>query len=269
MKKTLLFGAALMVAVSINLNAEDKVWDFSAIFTEDHSAWGSEDAPVTEMLIENEMVIISEKISIDNTASTSMKKWTTGSYHTRLKTGGAGNVAEANAIAIKVAGNSTIQVCAVSSSSSATRKLVVADAQGNIIGSQLVTGNDGKDATIAPPTFEYIGGESVIYIFSANSDESGTYTAGGLNLYMISATNATTITTDDIQATALFNTIADAGISYNGREILNPQAKNIVVYNVLGKQVAQGNSNICLDGFQSGVYLVRAEGIKTALKIRK
>ena len=69
--------------------------------------------------------------------------------------------------------------------------------------------------------------------------------------------------------TAISSTMADAGISYNGREILNPQAKSLVVYNVLGKRVAQSNGNISLDGFQSGIYVVRAEGIQQALKIKK
>ena len=100
--------------------------------------------------------------------------------------------------------------------------------------------------------------------------EAGEYYAGDIVIKVMSNTcNIFGVNIENLQGTALSNTIADAGISYNGREILNPQAKKIVVYNVLGKQVAQGNGNINMDSFQSGVYLVRAEGIKNALKIRK
>lgn len=99
---------------------------------------------------------------------------------------------------------------------------------------------------------------------------AGEYYAGDIVIKVVSNTcNIFGVNIENLQGTALSNTIADAGISYNGREILNPQAKKIVVYNVLGKQVAQGNGNINMDSFQSGVYLVRAEGIKNALKIRK
>lgn len=264
MKKVLLSCVALFAAMS--MSAEDKVWDFSAIFTEDHAQWGDEGAPIEAELVENELYIpASEKFSVDNTGSTSMKKWTTGSYHTRLKSGGSGNI-EKNAIAFKVAGNSTIQVCAVSSSGSATRKLVVADANGNIIGSQLVTGNDGKDATIDPPTFEYTGTATTIYVYSAESDEAdASYTAGGINFYMISATNAATWNSSE---SAIHNAIAEK-ISFNGNVISNIEGLNLSVYNVLGKLVATSNGDIDMSAYQTGVYVVRAEGVKGAMKIRK
>lgn len=264
MKKYYFFCVALFAALS--MNAEDKVWDFSVIFTEDHSQWGEEGAPVEAELVENELYIpASEKFSVDNTNSTSMKKWTTGSYHTRLKSGGSGNT-EKNAVAFKVAGSSTIQVCAVSSSGSQIRKLVVADANGNIVGSQLVTGNDGKDATIAPPTFEYSGVATTIYVYSAENDESdNSYTAGGLNFYMISATNVTRWNSSEA---AIHNAIAEK-ISFKNNVISNMEGLNLSVYNTLGKLVATSNHDIDMNAYPTGVYIVRAKGVKGAIKINK
>lgn len=68
---------------------------------------------------------------------------------------------------------------------------------------------------------------------------------------------------------ALHNVSIAEKISFNGSVISNAEGLNVFVYNALGKLVANSNGDINMDSFQSGVYLVRAEGIKSALKIRK
>ncbi|MDD3078178.1 MAG: hypothetical protein PHH37_03620 [Paludibacter sp.] len=264
MKKSLLFISVLFLCST--MSAADKVWDFSILLTEDKTLdVGNSD------VIAGELMAISEKMSIDNTSSTSMKKWTTGSYHTRLKTGGSGAVATANCLALKVSGNSTIQVCAVSSSSSAVRKLEVASADGTVIGSMLVDGNAGKDETIDPPTFTYTGAETVIYIYSAKNVDADTdgYTAGGLNLYMVSATNATSIASGDIAVASVKILLSDKGIAYNGSQISNPNNIELKVYNTVGSLIMKSAEDINTSNLQKGIYVVKAAGIQGALKFTR
>lgn len=67
---------------------------------------------------------------------------------------------------------------------------------------------------------------------------------------------------------AIHNAIAEK-ISFNGNVISNIEGLNLSVYNVLGKLVATSNSDIDMSAYQTGVYVVRAEGVKGAMKIRK
>lgn len=67
---------------------------------------------------------------------------------------------------------------------------------------------------------------------------------------------------------AIHNAIAEK-ISFNGNVISNTEGLNLSVYNVLGKLVATSNSDIDMSAYQTGVYVVRAEGVKGAMKIRK
>lgn len=85
-------------------------------------------------------------------------------------------------------------------------------------------------------------------------------TAGGYRI--ITATVGNT-------ESALHNVSIAEKISFNGSVISNAEGLNVFVYNALGKLVANSNGDINMDSFQSGVYLVCAEGIKSALKIRK
>ena len=64
-------------------------------------------------------------------------------------------------------------------------------------------------------------------------------------------------------------TMAQNGVYYNGSEIVNANGKNISVYNVLGKMVASNCGNINMSSFANGVYVVRVEGVKGAMKIQK
>ena len=58
-------------------------------------------------------------------------------------------------------------------------------------------------------------------------------------------------------------------ISFNGNVISNVEGLNLSVYNVLGKLMVTSNGDIDMSAYQTGVYVVRAEGVKGALKIRK
>lgn len=84
-------------------------------------------------------------------------------------------------------------------------------------------------------------------------------TSGGYRI--ISATVGST-------ESAIQNAIAEK-ISFNGNVISNVEGLNLSVYNVLGKLMVTSNGDIDMSTYQTGVYVVRAEGVKGALKIRK
>lgn len=84
-------------------------------------------------------------------------------------------------------------------------------------------------------------------------------TSGGYRI--ISATVGST-------ESAIQNAIAEK-ISFNGNVISNVEGLNLSVYNVLGKLMVTSNGDIDMNAYQTGVYVVRAEGVKGALKIRK
>lgn len=84
-------------------------------------------------------------------------------------------------------------------------------------------------------------------------------TSGGYRI--ISATVGSTEST-------IQNAIAEK-ISFNGNVISNVEGLNLSVYNVLGKLMVTSNGDIDMSAYQTGVYVVRAEGVKGALKIRK
>ncbi len=67
----------------------------------------------------------------------------------------------------------------------------------------------------------------------------------------------------------LNNSFDNYGIYFNGSEIINAEGLALEVYNTLGKLVRTSNSNINVSDLQSGIYVVRAEGVKGALKINK
>lgn len=65
------------------------------------------------------------------------------------------------------------------------------------------------------------------------------------------------------------NPLADV-VYFNGSEILNTEGLNIQMYNALGKLVRTSNAtSINVSDLQNGIYIVRAEGLKGALKISK
>jgi hypothetical protein len=66
---------------------------------------------------------------------------------------------------------------------------------------------------------------------------------------------------------AINQVLSDKGVSYNGTEIVNSKGLSLEVYNVLGKKVASSITSISTSNFQKGVYIVRAAGINSSLKI--
>lgn len=101
--------------------------------------------------------------------------------------------------------------------------------------------------------------------------KAGTYSAGEIVIEVIENTsNIFGINIENLQTSesAIHNAIAEK-ISFNGNVISNTEGLNLSVYNVLGKLVATSNSDIDMSAYQTGVYVVRAEGVKGAMKIRK
>ncbi|HRZ97820.1 MAG TPA: T9SS type A sorting domain-containing protein [Paludibacter sp.] len=63
------------------------------------------------------------------------------------------------------------------------------------------------------------------------------------------------------------NVFSNNGLTFNGSQITNSNNLNVEVFNVLGKLVTSSTSDISTKDFTKGVYFVRAEGVKGAMKI--
>lgn len=181
MKKELLKGfiATLMiVAGSMNVNAQE--WNFSS------GGFGavatySATATVDGLAI---YAISTAAVAIDG----SNKTFEDYTFTYRLKLGGtgafdvAGTTPVSRVLAFPVSGNTSIKIIATHSSSTGDNRFLVvaAGSKTNEIGRlEVVAG-----ASPVSQTFEYTGGASTIYVFSASS---------GINLYLIKAT-ATAVT---------------------------------------------------------------------------
>lgn len=252
MKKFFLFAAAVVAAMTIK--AEDKVWNFTALFTADNApTFTVGDGATPDALVNDELYVYgnakdkawaldfnqSPKYFVDFFTAEDQDA---NQKVARLKSGGAGSV-EADkikgAIAFKVAGASTITIAAVSSSGSDTRKMQVLDASGNEIASFKFDGNVGKkdgDGNIVTEPFvaEYNGAATTIYIISAGAVEGDdTYKAGGINYYKIAATNVASWSS--IQGVENVNAATKAVKTFeNGQLVI---IKNGVRYNALGAKL--------------------------------
>ncbi len=65
------------------------------------------------------------------------------------------------------------------------------------------------------------------------------------------------------------NVLADKGISFDGKTVINSMNKNIEIYNVLGKLIGKSSANFSMSELPKGIYIVRAEGINGAYKFTK
>ena len=74
------------------------------------------------------------------------------------------------------------------------------------------------------------------------------------------------IKTKDDVTTAIASTFANRGISINRNEIRNTNNSRIEIYNVLGKSILTSTQDLNIEKFEKGIYVVRAEGVKGALK---
>lgn len=207
MKKFFLFAAA--VATALTINAADKVWNFTSMFTSENApAFTVGDGATPDALVADELYVYgnakdkawamdfgqSPKYFVD---FLTVDDQDADSKLARLKSGGAGSIKEGKikgAIAFRVGGDSFIQIAAVSSSGSDTRKMQILNAAGEELASFKFDGNVGKkvDGEIvdAPFSFEYEGPEADLFIVSAEGVDGDTsYKAGGINYYKIAATN--------------------------------------------------------------------------------
>ncbi len=256
MKKKIILIVVATFATIVSVSATE--WNFTNLITASttYSTTGEVQTPTGV----TDLCIISLKMAAD--VGQTAKKWTTGSYTARLKTGGGGGVGQANAIVIKVTGNSTIQICAVSSNSGESRKLEIKTQDGTLVGSVLVSGANPTTST-PPESFTYTGGETQLFFYSAPQETDPAtdgYTAGGLNFYMINATNTTTLTPSEVylNATGLKAAISTDLLNKAGCKLQNPTNLPVEIYSAEGKKVITSTaSTICVKYLSSGVYIAK------------
>lgn len=254
MKKTLLLSAFAFIAI-LGLNAQT-VWNFSnAPFGAVGAAGGTAVIPLTANYTTPDGLTLGTDGTVLWTGLTaSAKTIGTTSYTYRLQTGGGGaNVLPSylpvtRYLKFNVSGPSTFSIGMLSSSSTATRTLIVVNADQSVVDSIV----NISGTTAAAYTYNYTGAASTIYLYSR---------ASGLNYYFLSATNVVTTTS------AVAEVLSDKGVSFNGTEILNTKGLSLEVYSVLGKKVATSMTNIPTANFQKGVYIVRVSGLSGSLKI--
>lgn len=175
-------------------------------------------------------------------------------YTHRLKTGGGGmpvapsKIPVTRYLSVNVSGPSTLKFGMMSSSSSATRTLILVN-EGETFLDSIVSISGSAAASY---TYEYTGSATKLYFYSRSS---------GLNYYFVSATNVV-LTSEN----SIFN---NKGIIFNGSEILNENNLSIEVYNSVGKLIVKSTSTINTDEFPKGVYLVKSVDSKGILKFIK
>lgn len=243
MKKTLLLIAVALISLS-NINAQ-KVWNFS------NAPFGATPTVVFTSTFTNDALTVGTDGTALFALDASGKTIDGTSYTYRLKTGGGGapvapsKIPVTRYLSFNVSGNSTINVGMMSSSSSATRTLIVVNADQSVLDS--IVNVSGTAA--ATYTYNYTGAASTIYLYSR---------ASGINYYYLSATNVVLASVNQV--------LADKGVAFNGKEITNNNSLDIEVYDVTGKRVASSKTAISTSNFQKGIYLVRAAGIAQTLK---
>lgn len=245
MKKTLLLFAA--IAVCLGASAQ-KSWNFS------NAPFGASPTVSFAATFTHDDLTIGTNGDAVWTLDANNKTLNEVSYTNRLKSGGGGSPAEGSLLpttrylSINVAGNSDIVFHVMSSSSSAIRVMQITNADGTLDDSipEII------GTSLQEYTYSYQGAATTLYFYSKNS---------GLNFYYMSATN---LATSNVPAV-----LADKGISFNGNSILNTKNLNIEVYNVVGKLVASSSTDISVNNFQPGIYMVRAKGEKGVLKFIK
>jgi len=246
MKKTLLFTAIACMTV-FGVNAQT-VWNFSNV------PFGATPTVVfTSTFTTPDGLTVGTDGTTNWTGLTANTKTIDGvTYTIRLQTGGGGSPVAPSKIpvtrylAINVSGPSTINIGMISSSSGASRTLIVVNANESVLDSVV----NISGATASTYTYNYTGAASKIYLYSR---------ASGINYYYLSATS--------VVITSLNQILTDKGVSFNGSEICNTKGLSLEVYNVLGKRVASSMTSIPTVNFQKGIYIVRASGMNNSLKI--
>ena len=105
---------------------------------------------------------------------------------------------------------------------------------------------------------------------SVAAGESFTIVASGTEIVLINTSakpKIQTITIGEVNGTISIG--LEKRIIYQDNELKNPEGLKLYMYNSLGKIVASSNHNISMANYTSGVYMVRAEGVKGAFKFSK
>jgi hypothetical protein len=249
MKKTLLIFAFGVAAIATLSAQGQKVWTF-------------EQAPFSVTTYTQTTILDGLTILSNSTASIAIdaNNKTNGDYaftH-RLKLGGAATIDKGTApwlptnraVSFVVSGSGSIKIAALSSSSSADRRLILSNGTDSLYnfaapGTYSVDGN-----TVPMETYQYTGGAATLYLWSPSS---------GVNIYLISAPTLQT-SVEKLQ---------QQGISFNGREVINENKAGIEIYNLLGNKIAEGTSNISMERYSKGIYFVKVSGTKEVMKINR
>lgn len=236
MKKTLLLTFFAVLAFGMNAQT---VWNFS------NAPFGSSS---TINFTANYTTSDGLTIATDGTnqwSLTTNNKTIDGTPYTyRLQTGGGGaptapsKIPTTRYFSFNVSGNSTIAMGMISSSSSATRTLIIVNQNETVLDS--ITSIGGSTASTY--TYNYSGPATKLYLYSRTS---------GINFYYLSATGV---------VASLKDVFIKNGVKITKSEIQNANNVELEVYNITGKKVTSSKENINLTNFSKGVYIVRIAG---------
>jgi hypothetical protein len=185
----------------------------------------------------------------------------TFTFSYRLKLGGSGTFTDpttpaTRVLAFSVAGNTTITVYGMSSSSTADRTLVIAAGnQTTEVGRFSALG-----ASIGTADFNYVGGPTTIFLFSTSS---------GINLYYIKAvpTVPTSINNTQINQEKIFPNPARETVTVNTNETIK-----ISIFNSSGilmkQELASPSMNtLNISDLNPGLYFVRSNNNKISQRL--
>ena len=171
-------------------------------------------------------------------------------FTSRLKFGGTGSFGTdglpvSRVVAFNVAGNTTITVMGMSSSSSADRQLIVAAGKMETeLGRFAALG-----ASISKGTFTYTGGPTTIYLFSPSS---------GVNLYYLKAVPTTTgLSNQQVPEMMVYPNPASGKVFISLNE-----STQIGIFNIAGVLMKQQlvsvlQNSINISDLHSGIYFVK------------
>ena len=99
---------------------------------------------------------------------------------------------------------------------------------------------------------------------------AGQYVAGDVVIKVaVNTINIFGVEIQGLYGTGIQETMAEAGVRYNGMEVINEARREMTIFNALGKMVANTTDNFNMSQMPAGVYVVRVAGVKGALKIQK
>lgn len=271
MKKTLLLGAAILAAMTMNATT----WNFSTVPGEFTPGSGS-DATTIAPADGEDLIISAMTVSYDAAAAGTVENYdglgffyknsggaTKKGFRFYSTQGGYLQIdgGDVTTLIYDCVAGEKITVTYSSKNTNSVVATELVDGKGTATLDETFPTNitlDEEDAEVASANTEDI---VVAHYTVTNSGTVALKSKGGYRIF--------TIVKGEEDESALHNVSIAEKISFNGSVISNAEGLNVFVYNALGKLVANSNGNINMDSFQSGVYLVRAEGIKNALKIRK